>query len=52
MASQALSGELRPGSRPKSRLSHIFVSLSHLNQPTAMKFCTGIELSRVSRMMV
>ena len=46
------SGELRLGSRPKSRFCHIFISLSHLNQPTAVKFCTGVELSRVSRMTV
>ena len=46
------SGELRPGSRPKSRFCHIFVSLSRLNQPTAVKFCTGVKLSRVSRMTI
>ena len=46
------SGELRPGSRPKSRFWHIFVSLSRLNRPTAVKFCTGVELSRESRMTV
>ena len=33
------SGELRPGSRHKSRFCHIFISLSHLNRPTAVKFC-------------
>ena len=40
------SGELRPGSRPKSQFCHIFVFLSHLNRPTAVKFCIGVELSR------
>ena len=50
--SPILSGELRPGSRPKSRFCHIFVSLSRLNRPMAVKFCTGVELIRVSRMTV
>ena len=49
---KSFSGELRPGWRPKSRFCHIFVSLSRLNRPTAVKFCTGVELSRVSRMTV
>ena len=47
-----LSGELRPGSRPKSRFCHILVSLSRLNRATAVEFCTGVELSWVSKMTV